>query len=86
MVEEGEIRSGDEGREFVVRPAFDAKIEDYLRPVFQQHYTMSFENYPVEVERVHGMQLAECRPAADHRHRGPSSRARRRRRQLTRPP
>jgi hypothetical protein len=23
---------------------------------------MSFDNYPVEAERVHGMQLAECRP------------------------
>ena len=53
-----------EGREFVVRPAFDAGIEDYLRPLFQQLYTMSFDNYPVEAERVHGMQLAECRPPA----------------------
>jgi formylmethanofuran dehydrogenase subunit A len=61
VVEEGQIRSVVEGREFVVRPAFDARIEEYLRPVFQQLYTMSFDNYPVEAERVHGMQLVGVR-------------------------
>jgi len=50
-----------EGREFVTRPAYDAGIEEYLRPLFHQLYTMSFDNYPVEAERVHGMRLAECR-------------------------
>lgn len=52
VVEEGDIRHRMDGREFVFRPAFDPAIEDYLRPVFQQCYTMSFENYPVELERV----------------------------------
>jgi formylmethanofuran dehydrogenase subunit A len=61
VVEDGQIRTVVEGREFVVRPAFDARIEEYLRPVFQQLYTISFDNYPVEAERVHGMQVAECR-------------------------
>jgi formylmethanofuran dehydrogenase subunit A len=64
VVEEGQIRTVVQGREFVVRPAFDAGIEDYLRPVFQQLYTISFDNYPVEAERVHGMQLAEGRPGS----------------------
>ena len=41
-----------EGRDIVVRPSYDEKIEDYLRPLFQQYYTMSFDNYPVELERV----------------------------------
>ncbi len=59
-VEEGEIRSTKDGHEFVCQPSYDEKIEDYLKPVFQQQYTMSFENYPVEAERVHGMQIAEC--------------------------
>ena len=36
------------------------QIEEYLRPLFQQVYTISFENYPVEAERVHGMQLADA--------------------------
>jgi len=52
VVEEGEIRHMDEGREFLVQPKYDASIEAYLRPLFQQHYTMSFENYPVEMERI----------------------------------
>jgi formylmethanofuran dehydrogenase subunit A len=62
VVEEGQIRAVAEGREFVVQPPFDPGIEDYLRPIFQQLYTISFDNYPVEAERVHGMQLAGCLP------------------------
>ena len=65
VVEEGEIRAVIEGREFVVQPAYDAEIEEFLRPLFQKVYTMSFENYPVEMERVHGMELADCRSAPD---------------------
>jgi formylmethanofuran dehydrogenase subunit A len=56
-VEEGTIRSTFDGHEFVVKPTFDEKIEDFLRPVFQQQYTMSFENYPVDAERVHNMEV-----------------------------
>lgn len=57
VVEEGDIRQLNNGREFIVQPAYDEKIEDYLRPIFQQVYTMSFENYPVELERVHGVEI-----------------------------
>ncbi|MBI1829914.1 MAG: formylmethanofuran dehydrogenase subunit A [Planctomycetes bacterium] len=53
VVEEGDIKNPHDGREFIVKPTFDAKIEDFLKPVFQAQYTMSFENYPVEMERVH---------------------------------
>jgi formylmethanofuran dehydrogenase subunit A len=52
VVEEGDIRAAPEGREFVVRPSFDGRIEEYLRPLFQKVYTMSFDNYPVEMERL----------------------------------
>jgi formylmethanofuran dehydrogenase subunit A len=62
VVEEGDIRKVIDGEEFVVHPAYDEKIEDYLRPLFQQIYTMSFDNYPVEMERVHGLKLADCKP------------------------
>ena len=52
VVEEGDIRNVDIGREFVVQPSYDKEIEEYLRPLFQQYYTVSFENYPVELERL----------------------------------
>jgi formylmethanofuran dehydrogenase subunit A len=60
VVEEGEIRSGGEGREFVVQPAYEPEIEEYIRPLFQQHYTMSFENYPVELERIEHAEVRTC--------------------------
>jgi formylmethanofuran dehydrogenase subunit A len=57
VVEEGEVRHTSEGRQFVVQPSYDPSIEEYLRPLFQQYYTMSFENYPVELERIEGAEI-----------------------------
>jgi len=60
VVEEGDIRRVSQGREFVVRPAFDERIEEYLRPLFQQYYTISFDNYPVEMERIERPEIRAC--------------------------
>lgn len=60
VVEDGEVRPASEGREFVVRPTYDAKIEEYLRPLFQKVYTMSFDNYPVEMERLTRPDVRAC--------------------------
>jgi formylmethanofuran dehydrogenase subunit A len=61
VVEEGDIRNHSQGREFVVHPAYDEAIEAYLRPLFGQYYTLSFENYPVELERIAGAEIRSCR-------------------------
>jgi formylmethanofuran dehydrogenase subunit A len=61
VVEEGDIRSSAEGREFLIKPEFDPAIETYLRPVFQQQYTMSFDNYPVELERIERAEVRSCK-------------------------
>ena len=63
VLEEGEIRRTPQGREFLVQPAYDEHIEEYLRPVFQQVYTMSFDNYPVEMERVSQPEIHACQEA-----------------------
>jgi formylmethanofuran dehydrogenase subunit A len=60
VVEEGDIRKTMEGREFLVQPAHDPAIEDYLRPLFQQYYTMSFDNYPVDIERIPHPEIRAC--------------------------
>lgn len=59
-IEEGEIRTVHEGKEFLVHPHCDPGIEDYLRPVFQSQYTMSFDNYPVEIERIEHPDIRPC--------------------------
>jgi len=61
VIEEGEVRKAGDGHTFAVRPQYDEKIEEYLRPVFQQQYTMSFENYPVPLERVHALEIVDRR-------------------------
>lgn len=59
-VEEGDIKSVHDGHEFVVQPHYNEDVVPYLRDRFEEHYTMSFENYPVDADRVHGMQTHEC--------------------------
>jgi formylmethanofuran dehydrogenase subunit A len=61
VLEEGEIRATVDGRGYVTRPTFDEKIEDYIRPLFQQYYTMSFDNYPVEMDRIEHPEVRECK-------------------------
>ncbi len=62
IVEEGDLKTSIEGRQFVSAPSFDPTITDYLRPLFEQFYTMSFENYPVEDDRVEHAEAVECAP------------------------
>jgi formylmethanofuran dehydrogenase subunit A len=63
VIEEGELRQSVAGRGFVSRPSYDETVEDFIRPVFQQYYTMSFDNYPVELERVEHAEVRPCEPA-----------------------
>jgi formylmethanofuran dehydrogenase subunit A len=60
VIEEGEIRETPPGREFVVRPSYDPSTDEFMRPLFEDCYTMSFENYPVEIERIEHIELREC--------------------------
>jgi formylmethanofuran dehydrogenase subunit A len=60
VVEEGEIRKTVPGRGFLIQQTYDPQIEDYLRPLFQQYYTMSFDNYPVELERIAHAEVRPC--------------------------
>src|SRR5260370_1243069 len=62
VIEEGEIRKTVEGRSLVVHPTYEPEIEDYIRPLFQQYYTMSFDNYPVEIERIEQPDIKPCKP------------------------
>ncbi len=75
VLEEGEIRKVVEGRGFLVHPTYDEKIEDYIRPLFQQYYTMSFDNYPVEIERIEHPEIVATSAAHQHDHPDPQDRA-----------
>ena len=54
-----ELRQAVEGHTMAVKPAYDPDVENFLRPLFQQYYTMSFDNYPVPLDRVHGLVVNE---------------------------
>jgi formylmethanofuran dehydrogenase subunit A len=61
VLEEGEIRKTVEGKGILVRPVYDEKVEAFIRPLFQQYYTMSFDNYPVEMERIDHPDVRPCK-------------------------
>ncbi len=65
VIEEGEIRQIVEGKDLLVQPAYDAKVEEFIRPVFQQYYTMSFDNYPVEMERLEHPEILPCKQPSE---------------------
>ena len=60
VIEDGEIRETPEGREFVVKPEFDPGINEFMRPLFEELYTVSFANYPVEIERLGHADIRDC--------------------------
>lgn len=59
VIDDGEIRETPEGREFLVKPTYDPSVDDFIRPLFEDCYTMSYENYPVEIERIEHAELRE---------------------------
>ncbi|MCR9202546.1 MAG: formylmethanofuran dehydrogenase subunit A [Planctomycetaceae bacterium] len=62
VIEEGHVRSAPQGREVIVQPEHNPDTNDFIRPLFEDCYTMSFENYPVEMERVENPVTRECEP------------------------
>jgi formylmethanofuran dehydrogenase subunit A len=60
IIEEGEVRHSLAGTQFASKPTYDESIEEYLRPLFGQQYTVSFDNYPVAEECVHGLRVHRC--------------------------
>lgn len=60
ILDDGEIRETPHGREFLVKPFCEPDIDDFIRPLFEDCYTMSFENYPVELARIENAEMREC--------------------------
>lgn len=60
VIEEGDIRETPQGRDFIVQPSYDPSTVEFLRPLFEDCYTMSFDNYPVEMERIEFPEIQPC--------------------------
>ena len=59
VIEDGEIRETPEGKEFIVKPAYAPGTDEFMKPLFEDVYTMQFENYPVELERIERRDLLD---------------------------
>jgi formylmethanofuran dehydrogenase subunit A len=63
VLEDGEIREAPQGREFLVKPECEPGIDEFMKPLFEDCYTMSFDNYPVEFERIEHPEMRDCSKA-----------------------
>jgi formylmethanofuran dehydrogenase subunit A len=61
VLEEGEIRKSVDGKGLLVQPPYDESVEKFIRPLFEQYYTMAFDNYPVELERIEHPEVRPCK-------------------------
>jgi formylmethanofuran dehydrogenase subunit A len=57
IIEDGEFRTDHEGRILHVAPDYDPKIEQVIRPFFEDYYTIQFENYAVSERYLHMHQV-----------------------------
>jgi formylmethanofuran dehydrogenase subunit A len=57
IIEDGEFRTDHEGRILHVAPDYDPKIEQVIRPFFEDYYTIQFENYAVSEKYLHQHQV-----------------------------
>ncbi|MCA9147208.1 MAG: formylmethanofuran dehydrogenase subunit A [Planctomycetaceae bacterium] len=62
VIEEGDIRATPDGHEYISRPHYAPDTDEFLRPLFEDCYTMQFENYPVEMERIEKPAIHDCVP------------------------
>jgi formylmethanofuran dehydrogenase subunit A len=62
VIEEGDIRATPDGREYISRPHYAPDTDEFLQPLFEDCYTMQFENYPVEMERIENPAIHDCVP------------------------
>jgi formylmethanofuran dehydrogenase subunit A len=64
VLEDGDIRETPQGREYIVKPSISPDIDAFMRPLFEDCYTMQFDNYPVELERLEHPEIRPC-PGVD---------------------
>ncbi|MCX8048494.1 MAG: formylmethanofuran dehydrogenase subunit A [Methylohalobius sp.] len=62
FIRDYEFCQDGEGRIFHVSPDYDPKIEQVLKPFFEEYYTVQFENYPVSAHYLaHGVRVPTFR-------------------------
>lgn len=60
VINDGEIRSTPHGSDLISQPTFAPETESYLRPEFEDCYTMSFDNYPVALNQLATPRIIDC--------------------------
>ena len=62
IVDGGEVRSNKIGSLMHVEPSFDADVIPDIRSWFEDHYSIQFNNYPVDASYLHQHEIVPLRP------------------------
>jgi formylmethanofuran dehydrogenase subunit A len=60
VVRDGKLVAERPGRTLVVKPAYDAGIRRAIRAHFEQAYSLSFDNYPVQADTLQHVEVVSC--------------------------
>ncbi|MEM8736418.1 MAG: formylmethanofuran dehydrogenase subunit A, partial [Planctomycetota bacterium] len=65
VIDDGDIGAVPEGREFIVEPEVDPDLESFLRPKFEECYTVSYDNYAVDKSDLHNPEVVPLLTASN---------------------
>lgn len=60
VIDDGDIRETPEGQQFIAKPEYNPDTEAFLRPRFEDCYSIAFENYPVDIDGIQQPDVNDC--------------------------
>ncbi|WP_417732088.1 formylmethanofuran dehydrogenase subunit A [Rosistilla oblonga] len=60
VIDDGDIRETPEGQQFIAKPQYNPDTDAFLRPRFEDCYSLAFENYPVDISGIEQPEVHDC--------------------------
>ncbi|QDS87098.1 MULTISPECIES: formylmethanofuran dehydrogenase subunit A [Rosistilla] len=60
VIDDGDIRETPEGQQFISKPQYNPDTDAFLRPRFEDCYSLAFENYPVDISGIEQPEVHDC--------------------------
>ncbi|QDV67287.1 Formyltransferase/hydrolase complex Fhc subunit A [Rosistilla carotiformis] len=60
VIDDGDIRETPEGQQFIAKPQYNPDTDAFLRPRFEDCYSLAFENYPVDLSGIEQPEVHDC--------------------------
>ena len=61
MIANHEFKTDSKGKVYHITPSYDNKIEESLKPFFEDYYSIEFSNYPVDDRYLHQHEIIKTK-------------------------